>query len=228
MFAAGFLLLPDRVTEAPVLSRRLVSRSLRRAPEGNAPGRRRWLYAAVSAIALAGGAAAVPILPAAADPGTINFLAVSGNGSGNLTVTVTSDDQLTGITVHLWSGGSDTGTDVLDISDFTEQDTFSPGATQTWTLNDPAKDLANLAPGAYTATADATDEAVPADTVTDQPLTGKFSYLAQPTLTLSSITSTRPNQSVSVTGQVTGCVALSCPTKLAGRHACHRFRHHER
>jgi hypothetical protein len=212
MFATGFLLLPDRVTEAPVLSRRLVSRSLRRAPGGTGPGRRRWLYAAVSAIALAGAAAAVPILPAAADPGTINFMAVSGNGSGNLSVTVTSDDQLTGITVHLWSGGSDTGTDVLDLTDFAELDTFSPGATQTWTLGNPAKDLAKLPPGAYTATADATDVAVPADTVTDQPLTGKFSYLAQPTLTLSSITSTRPNQSVAVTGQVTGCVALSCPT----------------
>lgn len=57
------------------------------------------------------------------------------------------------MTVHLWSGS----TDVLDLSDLTEQGMFSPDAPQTWTLNNPAGDLATLAPGTYTATIDVTD-----------------------------------------------------------------------
>ena len=193
-----------------MLSRRLISRSLRHAPAGTAPRRRRWLYAAVSTIALAGASAAVPVLPAAADTGAITFNSVSGGGSGNLSVTVTSDDQLASITVHLWSGAPDTGTAALSTSDFTEQGSFSAGTPQTWVLSAPATDLAGLAPGTYAATADATD--LDADqTVSDQSLSGSFKFLAQPTLTLSSLTSTQPNQSVNAAGQVTGCATLSCP-----------------
>ena len=69
----------------------------------------------------------MPILPAAADPGTINFLAVAGNGSGNLSVTVTSDDQLNRYHRAPLVGRPDTGTHALDLSDFTEQDTFIAG-----------------------------------------------------------------------------------------------------
>ena len=196
-----------------MLSRRLVSRSLVPAPKGSAPWRRRWLYAAVGVIALAG-AVAVPVLPAAADTGNIAFDTVSGDGSGNLTVTITSDDPLGSIVVHLWSGGSDTGTDVLNLTDFVEQGSFVDGSTpQTWVLNTPATDLASLQPGTYTATLDVTD-ADSDQTVTDLSPTGQntFSFLAQPTLKLSSLSSTQPNQSVSATGQLTGCAALSCPS----------------
>ncbi len=161
-------------------------------------------------IALAG-AVVVPVLPAAADTGSIAFNSVSGNGSGNLTVTVTSDDPLASITVHLWSGAPDVGTPALSKSDFTEQGSFSAGTPQTWVLNAPAADLAGLAPGSYAATADGTD--LDGDqTVSDQSLSGSFNFLAQPTLTLSGLTSTQPNQSVNAMGQVTGCATLSCPT----------------
>ena len=139
-----------------MLRRRLASRPLGPAREGTAPRRRRWLYAALGVIALAG-AVAVPVVPAAADTGAITFNSVSGNGSGNLAVTVTSDDPLGSITVHLWSGAPDIGTAALSRSDFTEQGTFSAGTQQTWVLNAPATDLAALPAGTYTATADATD-----------------------------------------------------------------------
>jgi hypothetical protein len=200
-----------------LLRRRLVSRSLAPAAEGSAPRRRRWLYAAAGVIALAG-AIAVPVLPAAADTGSIVFNSVSGDGSGNLTVTVTSDDQLASITVHLWSGGSDTGTDVLDLTDFTEQGTFSPGAQETWTLNSPNTDLAALAAGTYTATADATDLDTD-QTVTDQPLSGTFKFQIVPSISLSqtTISSTGPGQ-INITGQLAAVQPLtSAPTAWAGQ-----------
>ena len=93
--------------------------------------RRRWLYAALAGIALHRLRLRCRAIPAAADTGNITFDSVSGDGSGNLTVTVTSDDQLSSITVYLWPGAPDTGTPALTSSDFSEQGTFSAGVQQT-------------------------------------------------------------------------------------------------
>jgi hypothetical protein len=168
--------------------------------------RRRWLYAALAALAL-GASAVLPALPAAADTGNITFDSVSGDGSGNLAVTITSDDPLGSITVHLWTGGSDTGTDVLDLSDFTEQGSFVDGSTpQTWTLNNPSSDLAALPAGTYTATVDVTD-ADADQAVTDlSPTTpSTFDFQAVPSISLAqpSVNSTYPGQDVNITGQLT-------------------------
>jgi hypothetical protein len=214
-FPTGSLLLSDRVTEAPVLRRRLASRSLGPAREGSAPRRRRWLYGALGVIALAS-AVAVPVVPAAADTGAITFNSVSGNGSGNLTVTVTSDDPLASITVHLWSGAPDTGTAALSRSDFTEQGTFSAGIQQTWVLNAPATDLAALPAGTYAATADATDLDGDQTTITDQPLAGTFNFQVVPSISLTQATvpSTAPNQDINITGQLNAVQPLD--TTAAG------------
>jgi hypothetical protein len=171
--------------------------------------RPRWLYVALAAIALTA-SVALPAIGAAADTGNITFDSVSGDGSGNLTVTVTSDDQLGTITVHLWSGS----TDVLDLSDLTEQGMFSPNAPQTWTLNNPASDLATLAPGTYTATIDVTD----ADSdQTAQGLTptgpgpDTFNFQIVPSITVpeTTVQSTAPGQDVEITGQLDGLQPLA-------------------
>ena len=166
---------------------------------------RRLLYVAISVIALAG-SAALPAVSASADTGPINFLSVSGNGSGNLTVTVSSDDPLANITVHLMSGA----TDVLDLTDLSEQGTLSSGVTQTWALKNPDTDLAALLPGTYTATADATD-ADNDQTVQAQPLTGTFGFQVVPSISVSqpTVTSTAPNQQVSIAGQLAAVQPLS-------------------
>jgi hypothetical protein len=177
--------------------------------------RRRWLFAALCAMTLTA-AVAIPAIPAMADNGEIVFSTVTGDGSGNLTVTVESDFPLQSVTVHLWSGGSDTGTDVLDLTDFTDTSTFAFDAPQTYVLANPSADLATLAPGTYTATADATDTNSPTpDVVTDQPLTGSFGYVSQPVVTLAnaitpSFSTTQPDQPVTISGTLT-CSTLACP-----------------
>jgi hypothetical protein len=177
--------------------------------------RRRWLFAVACALALTG-AVALPAIPAAADNGEISFGQVAGDGSGNLTITVQSDFALANLTVHLWSGGSDTGTDVLDLTDFTDNSTFGFDTTQTYALANPSTDLAALPPGTYTATADATDTNTPtANSVSDQPLTGQFSFLAQPVVTLTdpTFTTSQPKQQVAIAGQVSStCATLACPS----------------
>ncbi len=184
----------------------------RSAPAGQSPRPRgRWLFAALGVAALAA-TVAVPAIPAAADNNEIIFPApITGDGSGNLTVTVASDFPLQTLTVHLMSGA----TDVLDVSDFTDQSTFGFDLPQTYVLASPAKDLATLPPGTYTATADATDTNIPADSVAGVPLTGTFGYVTQPTVTLGNswtptFTTTAPNQAVTMTGQL-GCLTQSCP-----------------
>jgi hypothetical protein len=170
-------------------------------------GRRRWLYALLASLAVAA-SVAVPSLQAGADTGTITVNSVSGDGSGNLSVSITSAIPLSGIKVHLWSGP----TDVVDLTDFTPQGTFTASTPQTWTLTSPKTDLATLAPGTYSVGVDATD------TDADPPVTGltpadasTFNFIAQPTLTTApTFNTTRPNQPVSITGQL-GCATLSCP-----------------
>jgi hypothetical protein len=185
--------------------RRLTSRPWRAASAPLSGFPRRLLYAAIGVIALAS-SAALPAVSASADTGAINFLAVSGNGSGNLTVTVSSDDPLGTVTVHLMSGA----TDVLDLTDLSEQGTFSPDVTQTWVLNNPATDLAALLPGTYTATADATD-ADNDQTVQAQSLTGAFDFQVVSSISVSqpTVTSTAPNQQVSIAGQLNAVQPLS-------------------
>jgi len=179
---------------------------------------RHWIGAALGALALAS-PLAIAAAPATAQVGIV-FGQVSGDGSGDLAVTIESDNPLTTITIHLWSGGSDTGTDVLDTSDFTPPATFEPDVLQTYVLANPASDLetgaANpLPPGSYTATGDATDDEN--NEVTDQQLTGAFNFLAQPTLAFSSPTfdTTEPNQAVTINGQIT-CSTLACPGNWSG------------
>jgi hypothetical protein len=189
---------------------------------GSRPRARRhryWIGAALGALALAS-PLAIAAAPATAQVGIV-FGQVSGDGSGDLAVTIESDNPLTTITIHLWSGGSDTGTDVLDTSDFTPPATFEPDEFQTYVLANPAVDLETgastpLPPGSYTATGDATDNQ--GNEVTDQQLTGAFNFLAQPTLAFSSSTfnTTKPDQSVTISGQITGCSTLACPGNWSG------------
>jgi len=195
-----------------VSRRRLASRSLAPASEAKAPRSRRWLYATLGVIALAG-SVAVPVLPAAADTGNITFNSVSGDGSGDLSVSITSDDPLGNITVHLWSGGSDTGTEVLSPTDFSEQGTFVDSTTpQTWVLNNPAVDLAGLQPGTYTATLDVTDadndQTVP-DLSPTTPSTFNFQIVPSISLSQPTVTSTSPGQDVNITGQLNAIQPLA-------------------
>ncbi len=178
---------------------RLARRPLAPVSAPRARLRHRWLYPALAGFALAG-SMVMPALPAAADTGNITFGTVSGDGSGNMTVTVTSDDPLGSIRVHLMSGSTDTG---VDPADFTEQGAFSPGAAQTWTLSAPVTDLAALPPGTYTATADATD--LDGDQqVAAQPLTGSFTVDGQPSVTIgpATVPTTTPGEGFTLSGQV--------------------------
>jgi hypothetical protein len=181
----------------------------RPAPDPQAPrSRRRWIYAAVSAAALLA-AIAIPAIPAAADNGEIDFTTVTGDGSGDLAVTVASDYPLLAgsLTVH-----------VLDLTDFTtDLSTWAYDAPQTYTLASPSADLAGLEPGTYTVTLDATDTNSPADQVAgvgpDDDST--FAFLAQPVVTLSAPTfpTTAPAQQVSIAGTISStCPTLACPS----------------
>ena len=179
---------------------------------------RRLLPAILVSLAVAG-SVVVPALPAGADAGNITFNSVSGDGSGNLAVTITSDIPLSGITVHLMSGP----TDVLDLTDFTEQGTFVDGTTpQTWTLNNAGTNLATLAPGTYTATMDAADTDTPPDQTASglTPASGTFNFLIAPSISLSqdTVTSSAPGQDVNIAGQLTAVQPLaSSATPWAGQ-----------
>jgi hypothetical protein len=183
------------------VKRRPVRRLLAPGETQRARLRRRWMCAALASLALTG-LVALPAISANADTGNIMFDAISGDGTGNMSVTVTSDDPLGSITVNLLNGSSQ----VLATSDFTEQGTFSPGSQQTWTLNNPATDLAALAPGIYAVTLNVTD-ADGDQTVTGlTPSTGPdtFTLDGQPSITLGPATSptTSPGQSFNLSGQV--------------------------
>jgi hypothetical protein len=202
-----------------VVRRRLVRRPLAPVSAPRARLRHRWLYAALAGLALTG-SIVLPALPAAADTGTITFNSVSGDGSGNLAVTVTSDDPLSSITVYLWPGVPDTGTAALTSSDFTEQGTFSAGVPQIWTLSTPSTDLSTLPPGTYTATAIATDADLDQTTPADQVLTGAFNFQIVPSISLSqaTVSSTAPGQDVNITGQLTAVQPLGIsPTAWSGQ-----------
>jgi len=189
-------------------------------------GRRNyWIGAALGALALAS-----PLVIAAAPAAAlgIQFGSVSGDGSGDLTITVTSDYQLTDWTISL-SGGTSTYT-LDDFTDFHDQDTFAAGQPQTYVL--PTADAQSvfgsagiaLPPGNYTATASAataTDGTNTETLASPQTMTGSFGFLAQPTLTLSGPTfnTTQPNQSVTIQGQITGCSTVACPSSWSGTSA---------
>jgi hypothetical protein len=199
--------------EAFVAPRRL-SR-LRPAPDRQIRwSRRRWSFAVIGVAAVLA-AFAIPAIPAAAYTGPIDFTGVTGDGSGNLTVTVESDYPLATIEVHLLSGGVDTGIDPTDFTD-TTPGPFVAGSPQTYVLGNPTNDLAGLAPGVYSVTLDATDTNSPASSVTGiSPDDGsEFAFLAQPVVTLSGSTfsTTSPDQQVSITGQISGCTTLACPS----------------
>jgi hypothetical protein len=176
--------------------------------------RRYWIGAALGALALAS-PLVIAAAPAAAQG--IQFSSVSGDGSGDLTVTVTSDYQLTEWTLSLSSG---TGTYTLDdFADFTDEDTFAAGQPQTYVL--PAADAQSvfgpagiaLPPGDYSVTATAATDSNGDTLPSSQALTGSFAFLAQPTVTLSSpaFNTTAPDQSVTISGQITGCSTVACP-----------------
>jgi len=180
---------------------------------------RYWIGAALGALALAS-PLAIAAAPATAQG--IQFNSVGGDGSGDLTVTVTSDYPLTDWTLGLSNG---TSTYTMDyFADFTDEDTFAAGQPQTYVLSQPsdleAADVA-LPPGDYTVTANsatATDgtnvETLPSpQTITN----GTFNFLAQPTLAFSSSTfdTTEPNQAVTINGQIT-CSTLACPGSWSG------------
>jgi len=189
---------------------------------GSRPRARRhryWIGAALGALALAS-PLAIAAAPATAQG--IQFNSVGGDGSGDLTVTVTSDYPLTDWTLGLSNGTSTYTMD--DFADFTDEDTFAAGQPQTYVLSQPsdleAADVA-LPPGDYTVTATsatATDgtnvETLPSpQTITN----GAFNFLAQPTLAFSSSTfdTTQPNQAVTINGQIT-CSTLACPGNWSG------------
>ncbi len=194
------------------MRRRLARRPLAPGSTPMARLRHRWLYAVLASLALAG-SMALPTPPASADTGSVTFDTVSGDGSGNLAVIITSDDPIGSIKVHLLSGTTDTG---VDPTNFSPQGSFAAGQPQTWTLSNPAAALAGLAPGTYTASLDATD----ADS--DQSVSGltptsaspnTFNFLAQPVVTFSQPTfnTTFPNEPISLTGQLS-CSTVSCYT----------------
>jgi hypothetical protein len=180
------------------------------APVPTGRSRRRWLFGALAGLTLAA-SVIMPALRAGADTGTVTLDSVSGNGTGNLAVTITSAIPVGSITVHLMSGSTDT---LVDPTDFSAQGNFSPGQPQIWTLNNASKNLANLAPGTYTATVDVTDadadQTVTGLTPTD-PGANTFNFLAQPVVTFTqpSFNTTFPNEPTNITGQLS-CSTLSC------------------
>ncbi len=180
---------------------------------------RRWGPAALGALALAS-----PLIMAAAPAAAqgIRFASVSGDGSGDLTITVSSPSQLTDWTLSLSNGSGSYPID--DFTDFTDQGAFTANQPQTYMLN--AADAASvfgaagigLPPGSYTVTATAATDSNGDTLGAQQVMQGAFSFLAQPVLALSSSTfeTTEPDQPVSVGGQLTGCATLSCPASWAG------------
>jgi hypothetical protein len=191
-----------------VVRHRFAQKSLAHALIRSLGSRRRWLYAGLASLAVAA-SVTVPSLQAGADTGSIVVNSVSGDGTGDLAVSITSAIPLSAIKVHLISSSA---IDVLDLSDFTAQGTFTASQPQTWTLNSPTTDLSGFAPGTYTATVDATDTDSDPTVMGLTPTTGTFNFLAQPVLTTAStFNTTKPNQQVNITGQLNGCKTLSCP-----------------
>jgi hypothetical protein len=184
---------------------------------GSRPRARRryhWAGAALGALALAS-PLTIAAVPAAAQG--IQFGPVSGDGSGDLSLTVSSGAPLTDWTLSLSNGTNSYTMD--DFTEFVDQDTFAADQPQTFVL--PTADALGvfgaagiaLPPGSYTVTATAASDGV--DTFTSpQTLTGSFDFLAQPTLAFSSSTfnTTEPNQSVTINGQITGCSTVACPS----------------
>ena len=183
---------------------------------GSRPRARRhryWIGAALGALALAS-PLVIAAAPAAAQG--IQFDSVGGDGSGDLAVTVTSDYQLTDWTLSLSDGTSTYTMD--DFADFTDTSApFTAGQPQTYVLTQPsdleAADVA-LPPGDYTVTATAATDSNGDTLPSPQTITNSnFGFLAQPTVALSSPTfnTTKPDQPVTISGQITGCATLACP-----------------
>jgi hypothetical protein len=191
---------------------------------GSRPRARRhhyWIGAALAALALAS-PLAIAAAPAAAQG--IQFNSVGGDGSGDLTVTVTSDYPLTDWTLSLSNAN---GTYTLDdFTDFTDESgTFTADVPQKYVLNASAaqQDLETelaLPLGSYTATATGATDSNGDTLPSSQTLAGTFNFLAQPTLTINGSTynTTQPNQAVTINGQITGCTTttLVCPTSWSG------------
>jgi len=185
---------------------------------GSRPRARRhryWVGAALGALALAS-PLAIAAAPAAAQG--IQFNSVSGDGSGNLTIAVTSGYQLTDWTLSLSNGTSTYTMD--DFADFTDTSApFTAGVQQVYVLDAAAaqQDLEStlaLPPGEYQVTATAATDSNGDTLPSSQTLANSFAFLAQPTLAFSSPTfnTTKPNQAVTINGQVTGCATLACPS----------------
>ena len=178
-----------------------------------------WIGAALGALALAS-PLAIAAAPAAAQG--IQFSSVGGDGSGDLTVTVTSDYPLTDWTLSLSNGTSTYAMD--DLADFTDEDTFAAGQPQTYVL--PTADAQSLfggdgialPPGDYAVTATAATDSNGDTLPSSQALTGSFAFLAQPVLAFSGPTfdTAQPNQAVTVDGQITGCSTVACPASWSG------------
>ncbi len=184
-------------------------------------GRKRyyWIGAALGAFALAS-PLVIAAAPAAAQG--FDFSSVSGDGSGDLAITVSSDYQLTDWTLSLANGTSTYTMD--DFTDFTDQDTFVADTPQTYVL--PTADAQSvfgsagiaLPPGDYTVTATAATDSNGDTLASPQTITtGTFNFVAQPVLAFSGPTfgSTEPNQSVAVSGQIT-CSTVACPSSWTG------------
>src|SRR5262249_52320198 len=144
---------------------------------------RYWIAAALGALALAS-PLAISAAPAAAQG--IQFISVSGDGSGDLTITVTSGTVLTDWTIN---PSNAPGTYTLDdFAHFTDQSTFVAGQPQTYVLNaaDAQAVLGSagigLPPGSYTATATAATDTGGDTLPASQAMTGTFDFLSQPVL----------------------------------------------
>jgi hypothetical protein len=196
------------LTKGCAVSRRPVFQSANSAPDG--PRQRQPLLLAAACLIVLAGSAAGPAVPAAAASGIV-FGTISGNGSGNLTVPVTSPTPLTSMTIHLWSGGAD----VLDLPFADFQNVNPGGSEQIYQLivSEPAlqNELGSLPLGTYTATADAADGS--GDSVTDQALSGSFDYLNTPSVSISSTDAqtTYQGEPITLTGQL-GIVPPGSPS----------------
>ena len=203
-------------------------RTVREAASRPVTSRRRfWLAAAVAALALAS-PLAIAAIPAAAQQG-FDFISVTGDGSGDLAVTASSDYPITDWTLNLTDGAYTYTMD--DFTDFTPPSTFETDTPQVYQL--PTADAESvfgssgiaLPPGQYTVTATAATDSNGDTLPASQTMSGTFNFLAQPTVTINSADSsssapifytTAPDQSVTVSGQITGCSTLACPSNWSG------------
>jgi hypothetical protein len=138
--------------------------------------------------------------PTDGNPGVLTVVATDGN---NL--------QLTSMTVHIYSGS----TDEYDVTDMAY--TSGPGVSQTWTATAPIPQ-ADLAPGTYTMTVDASD-ANETDTGITTPEPLAFVYRTTITATPAPSSVSYNKTSVSISGQLTGIApgsGSSAPVGLGG------------